>query len=102
EHVQYQQLDVRKPEEFVTLRIRVEALEHEHGLAGNRIAYLAVGAHFFCAITEQLAASGLVKKWNSKDPVHHRIVYEKPFGHDVQSAHDINECIARLYDERQI
>jgi len=102
EYVHYQQLDVRKPEDFVALHTRVESLELTYTLSGNRIAYLAVGAHFFCGITQQLAASRLVKKWNAKDAVHHRIVYEKPFGHDAQSARDINACIARLYDERQI
>ncbi len=39
---------------------------------------------------------------SNHDGIFHRIVYEKPFGHDLESAHAINECIAAHFDERQI
>lgn len=100
--VQYQKLDFLQHADFVQLAQNLSTYEQSFGMSGNRIFYLATAADFFCQITQQLAAVGLAKKWNKHDTVHHRIVYEKPFGHDVASAHAINACIAQLYQEQQI
>lgn len=100
--IRYQKLDFYSPDDFVALARNLTAYEQEFGMSGNRIFYLATASNFFCQITQQLALSGMAKKWNKFDTVHHRIVYEKPFGHDLASAHAINECIAALYQEEQI
>lgn len=100
--IRYQKLDFYNPQDFVALSENLDVYEQSFGMSGNRIFYLATASHFFCQITQQLASAGLAKKWNKHDAVHHRIVYEKPFGHDLASAHAINECIALLYQEQQI
>ncbi|MCX5922181.1 MAG: glucose-6-phosphate dehydrogenase [Candidatus Dependentiae bacterium] len=97
----YQSLNVTVPADFVLLDKVVEGLEKKHGMTGNRLVYLAVSASFFCEVTLQLAASGVVKKLATNEPMWHRIVYEKPFGRDAQSAHEINECIAASLYEHQ-
>jgi len=98
----YQKLDFNNLDDFKKLAALVAQVEKEHNLSGNRLVYCAAASHFFCAITEHLATSGLAQKRTEQDKTWHRIVYEKPFGHDVQSAHEINECIAANFEENQI
>lgn len=100
--MRYQQLDVGNADDFVRLAEQLKRYEQSFGMSGNRIFYLATASYFFCQITQQLAVAQLAKKWHKDDTVYHRIVYEKPFGHDELSAHAINECIAQLYAEQQI
>ncbi len=97
----YQPLDFRRLDDFHALANLVRQQEKKYNL-GNRFFYLATAAHFYCDITEHLGASGLVKRLQPKDEYWHRIVYEKPFGHDLESAHEINACIAKLFNESQI
>ncbi|MEX0939873.1 MAG: glucose-6-phosphate dehydrogenase [Candidatus Babeliales bacterium] len=101
----YQKLDFNKPSDFIHLTKFVNQLEKEHNLPGNRIVYLAVPAHFFCDITEQIGKSGLVKTAGEDGLVNgvwQRIVYEKPFGVSLQSACKTNECIVDYFNENQI
>lgn len=98
----YHQVNVVKQEGFDVLHILVTRLEKKYGLRGNRLLYLAVAAHFFCSITHHVARSGLAQRLAKPEQQWHRIVYEKPFGHNLQSAHDINMCIAKLFNETQI
>ncbi len=59
-----------------------------------RVFYLAVGPGFFGPICERLAANGLAEGA--------RLVVEKPLGHDLASARDLNNQIARVFDESRV
>lgn len=98
----YQRLDFLKKEDFVALEKEVTALERTHGLSGNRIIYVAAASRFFIPITEAVATCGLARNLDAKNKIWHRLVYEKPFGEDGASAHAINQCIARYFNESQI
>lgn len=98
----YERIDFGKPHDFAALSKRISALEKQFGLSGNRMVYLATAAAFFCPITEQLAQSKLVTRTRIGKKPWQRIVYEKPFGHDLKSAQEINECIEQHFDESQI
>lgn len=97
----YQQLDFGNYQDFVKLNNLVLSLEAQNGIPANRIVYLATAPHFFCTITESLGQSGLVKRSGNDEPWQ-RILYEKPFGLDEQSAHATNLCITQWFDENQI
>lgn len=97
----YQRLNFLKPDDFVALEKQVTALERTYGLSGNRIIYVAAASHFFIPITQAVASSGLARRLSAQ-PVWHRLVYEKPFGEDAKTAHEINQCIAHYFDETQI
>lgn len=60
---------------------------------------------FYLAVAPQLAP-GIAQKLSDQkicsDPRHTRIVFEKPFGHDLQSAHELNQLLASMFDENQI
>jgi glucose-6-phosphate 1-dehydrogenase len=67
---------------------------------GNALFYLAVAARFFAPIAEALGAADLLSE--REGPRFRRLVVEKPFGHDLASAIDLNTRLLRIADERQI
>ncbi|MGA9530523.1 MAG: glucose-6-phosphate dehydrogenase [Candidatus Babeliales bacterium] len=98
----YQRLHFEELNDFFTLKQYVESLEKTFNLSGNRMFYIATASQFFCLITEALAKSKLACSADKWESYWHYIVYEKPFGHDEQSAREINSCIARFFLESQI
>jgi glucose-6-phosphate 1-dehydrogenase len=98
----YQRLNFTHLDDYVSLASFIQSVEQKHNLSGNRIVYLATAAMFFCDITQYLGQSGVVTRKQHDTVPWHRIVYEKPFGRDIQSAHEINECIKQWFEEVQI
>ena len=76
---------------------RVAQLEGDLGLDGNRIYYLALPPPAFSPVLGALEDHGLTVSdgWI-------RVVVEKPFGRDLESAHALNETVHRYFDEHQI
>lgn len=98
----YQQIDFNNESDFVRVNRRITDLEKDHGLSGNRLLYLAVAASLYCNITRHIAISGIAAEKDDSKKTWHRIVYEKPFGHNGVSGREINECIQKYFDESQI
>lgn len=96
----YTPLDFYKTNDYEKLKTIIEQTEKKHNLCGNRIFYLATLPQHFQTITQHLASHKIVCK-SQKTPWT-RIVYEKPFGHDLKSARKIDRCITNLFDESQI
>ena len=93
------------PETYRKLGERLQAIDAERGTEGNRIFYLATSPEFFLPIIHGLAESGVSERQaNYLEPSHgwQRIVVEKPFGHDLQSARDLIAEMADVFSERQI
>ncbi len=82
---------------YRALRERIERIEHEHDLPGNRVFYLALPPSAFGPTIEALGTAGL-----ARSPGWTRLVIEKPFGRDLQSARALNERAHRSFDESQI
>ena len=93
--------DFESPEGYQTLKERLAELDHEHGCGGNRLFYLATSPAFFGTIVEKLHEHGLVTP-NAEGEAWTRIVIEKPFGTDLQTAEKLNETIHRVVDEKQV
>lgn len=98
----YYSLNVSVAQDFTFLQKEIIQLEQMHALSGNRLFYLAIAPHFFDEVTYYLAQSGLASHITNTGVPWHRIVYEKPFGHDLQSARVINNQIRNHFDETQI
>ncbi len=98
----YQQLDFGNEAGFLSFATMINSLEKKHKMSGNRLLYLAAAAEYFCQITTYLATSKLVVRRTEDQTPWQRIVYEKPFGHDLVSAREINACIQKYFDESQI
>lgn len=97
----YMSLNASNKDDFLALHHMVIKAEKDHELPGNRLLYCATASDFFCSISQSAVESGLICK-QTPCPSWHRIVYEKPFGHDAKSAHEINNCIQQLLEENQI
>lgn len=90
---------------YAALRTRLEGIDRERRTQGNRLYYLATAPRFFSPILQGLTAAGaLERQANYLEPSHgwHRVVVEKPFGHDLASARELIAEMAVLLTERQI
>src|SRR5262245_34665966 len=96
----YHQGDVGADAAFDRLSERLDELDKEHGLHGNRLFYLATQSSAFPLIVAQLGRCGLDHE------VHgggwRRIVIEKPFGRDLDSAKKLNREVGRVFRESQV
>jgi glucose-6-phosphate 1-dehydrogenase len=93
-------LSLDSPEGLASLGSRLDLIEHQRGLTGNRIYYLAIPPSLFETTVNQLARSRFVGP-AGQGPFA-RLIVEKPIGHDLASAMAINDTIARVFDESQI
>ncbi|WP_324670955.1 glucose-6-phosphate dehydrogenase [Hymenobacter sp. GOD-10R] len=93
----YQVADVNNVDSYKEFGTRIQQHEAEWKTKANVIYYLAVAPNFFPIIAENIAKS---KLGAAADRV--RIVVEKPIGHDLKSAQDLNQLLTRLFEERQI
>lgn len=101
-HSYYKKINFTEKNDFSSLHTFVQDCERKQGGTQNRLFYVATASQFFCPITHSCAEVGLLQRKDVRDAPWHRIVYEKPFGHDVKSAHEINECIKNTIDETQV
>ncbi|PYR81898.1 MAG: glucose-6-phosphate dehydrogenase, partial [Acidobacteria bacterium] len=92
--------DADKLESFQSLKQTIERIERERNLPGNRMFYLSVAPEFFSVIVENLAAATLIHEKSGK--AWSRVIIEKPFGHDLDSARALNTAVTKVLDESQI
>ena len=86
---------------YQRLGARLQQIDTERGTAGNRCFYCSVPPQVYLTIIEQLGAAGLHRDGQG-DPGWVRIIVEKPFGHDLDSARDLNRSIHAVFGEHQI
>jgi glucose-6-phosphate 1-dehydrogenase len=97
--------DLTKPEVYEKLRGVLDQAGKAHGTEGNAIFYLAVADQLFGTVVEQLGLAKLTDQDADKDgkpKFWRRVVIEKPFGHSLDSARDLNTRIKRTLHEDQI
>jgi len=87
------------PATYERLKAALARHDQEHGTAGNRLFYLAVPPAAFETILGRLQACGMIapprrEPWT-------RVVIEKPFGHDLTTAMELNQMVAKVLDESQ-
>lgn len=93
----YSQLDVTNAKGYKKLLELVQQNERERNIEENRMFYLSVAPEFFDVIALNIKESGLgsTKGWK-------RLIIEKPFGHDLKSAQDLNEKLSKAFEEDEI
>jgi glucose-6-phosphate 1-dehydrogenase len=89
------------PAGYDRLKRKLDELDRSHGTRGNRLFYLAVAPEFFATIVEQLGRAGLIYPADGDGPWS-RVVVEKPFGHDLDSAKALDRDLKRVLDESQV
>ena len=89
--------DINDPELFRDIESKLEEIDEKCGTGGNRLWYMSTHPDFFIPVVEQLGKNGLLDTagW-------HRLVVEKPFGHDLESARELNTTLLQTFAEDQI
>ena len=89
---------------YEALRAHLDRADAERGTGKNRLFYLAVPPSEFGPIVEGLRASRLVTPAAEErgGGAWTRVVFEKPFGHDLASARALNDSVAAAFDESQV
>jgi glucose-6-phosphate 1-dehydrogenase len=85
---------------FDRLKQVLDEVDRERGIGGNRVYYLATVPAVFAEVATELGEHGLSKPDQEEDFV--RIVIEKPFGHDLESARALDEALHAVFTEEQI
>jgi glucose-6-phosphate 1-dehydrogenase len=99
ERLYYLPGDLNKPETYQGLEKLLQEVDEKHGTERNYFYYLATAAQFFSPVVEQLGAAGLAQQAGA---VWRRVIFEKPFGHDLASARQLNRDIGRVLEENQV
>jgi glucose-6-phosphate 1-dehydrogenase len=96
-HFFYQSHNVNDSEHYDTLKKLSDTLNDKYELGGNHIYYLAMAPQFFGTIVKHLKSQNILTE-NGFD----RLVIEKPFGSDYESAYQLNEEIRAVFPENDI
>ncbi len=88
-------------EAYERLSRRLQECDRTRGTGGRRIYYLAVPPQFFPVISEILGRNGMVTDPERGGPFT-RVIIEKPFGHDLASARELNRVAVTTFRERQV
>ena len=84
---------------FASLKETLDELDAERGTGGNHAFYLSVPPKAFPTVCKQLSRSGLARpeggRWS-------RVVIEKPFGHDLESAKSLNYVVNSAFPEESV
>ena len=105
EKMVYVQGDLSKPELYDALRGALDQAERDNRTGGNAIFYLAIASQLFCTVAEQLCKAKLTEQplaANGQPGFWRRVVIEKPFGHSLDSARQLNARLQRILNEDQI
>jgi glucose-6-phosphate 1-dehydrogenase len=107
--------DFNESDLYQKLETKLDKIDSEFDTQGNRIYYLATAPDFFGVIAKHLGAAGIAKPKSVSTPgakttakrapakkTWVRIIVEKPFGHDLESARALNKTLAAVFDESQI
>ena len=83
---------------YESLKTLLDKYDKEHGTKGNRLFYLAVAPEYFSDIIDRLGQHGMAHPEQGAA----RVIIEKPFGHDLESARELNDNVNKVFDEEQI
>jgi len=84
---------------FKRLKQQIDDVDKSQNTGGNKFFYLAVAPRFFAPIVQQLGDAGLTKEEGGHWA---RVIVEKPFGHDLASAVQLNSDLKKVLTESQI
>ncbi|MGA8328498.1 MAG: glucose-6-phosphate dehydrogenase [Mycobacterium sp.] len=84
---------------FSRLAETLDKLDAERGTAGNHAFYLAIPPKSFPSVCEQLHGAGLA---DAPEGSWRRVVIEKPFGHDLESARELNRVVNSVFPEESV
>jgi glucose-6-phosphate 1-dehydrogenase len=96
-HIDYTRLDLMADKSYSTIASAIKKSEKAWGEEANIIFYLSVAPQLAPVIAKKLYSTKLCEDSKST-----RIVFEKPFGHDLESATSLNKLLRKMFREEQI
>lgn len=87
---------------YESLKTFLQGLDKKHGTKGNRLFYLSTQPSFFPVIIEKLSKHGLIYDASVSNDKWSRVIIEKPFGNNYQSAIELQKFILQYLSENQI
>jgi glucose-6-phosphate 1-dehydrogenase len=94
-------IDIAKVEEYAKLKLALRQHEERVGACTNRLFYLAIPSQTFADVSELLGQAGLAEGCAHRVG-ESRLLIEKPFGYDLQSAQELVESLSHFFSEQQI
>ena len=91
----YQKIEITEYHDYQAL---VDLMKSLRGQMTRELYYLAIGPELFPVVAKNINQSKLVELGN----INQSIIFEKPFGHDLESAKATNEMLWQYFDEKQI
>ena len=95
----YQSLDASKADDYHKLSERMAALDKNQKLNGNHLFYLSVSPALYGGIIEQLGVAGLAQEGDGRWV---RVIIEKPFGRNWETARDLTRQTQKVFREEQV
>ena len=99
ERIYFVKGDFQDAEAYKRLDQQISEADKTHNTLGNRFFYLAVAPRFFSPIAKMLGQCCLTNEANGRWA---RVIVEKPFGHDLESAKQLNQELKQVLSEKQI
>ena len=99
ERIYYVRGDFQDADAYTRLEQQIKEADKKHNTLGNRLFYLAVAPRFFSPIVKMLGQCCLSKEESDRWV---RVIVEKPFGHDLASAKQLNQELRQVLAETQI
>jgi glucose-6-phosphate 1-dehydrogenase len=96
--ISYHAMDFDNDQGYDALKNLLARFDHDHGTRGNRLFYLATAPEYFADIVHRLGTHGMAKPEVGTT----RIIIEKPFGHDLESARELNDDVNTVFSENQV
>jgi glucose-6-phosphate 1-dehydrogenase len=96
--VSYYALNFGDAAHYAGLKAELDRIAAERGIGGDRLFYLATAPEYFAPIIENLGAQGMAQPEKGRVGA----VIEKPFGHDLDSARELNRQVNAVFHESQV
>ncbi len=96
----YRKLDIENTDEYTRLSSELVSLERDADATGDRVAYMATAPDLFLPAVRGMSAAGIIPGDDSKSWL--RVVFEKPFGRDLDSSQELSQHLRALLREDQI
>jgi glucose-6-phosphate 1-dehydrogenase len=102
EQIFYHRSEFDQDAGYLSLKEKLRSIDARHGTKGNRLFYLSVQPKYFPLIIAKLRSNGLIYSPHEVKDKWSRVIIEKPFGHDVSSAAQLQEEISQHLEESQV
>ena len=98
-HISYYPLRFDDAAGYAGLKTELDRIAKEKGIGNDRLFYLATAPEYFASIIENLGKQGMNQ---AEDGARIGVVIEKPFGHDLESARELNSQVNAVFHEHQV